>query len=485
MSRLDLLQDGPRDLPARQRTLRSEIDWSYELLAEPERRIFRRVSVFPGGCTLEAAEETCRLGGEGPEVFPSLCLLVEKNLLQSTAAGSEPPFRMLDTIREYARERLEESGERERMQRGFAAWCLQLAEQAEPNLYGPDQERWFARIDAQYDNLRGALAWMRDHGKQEEGLRLAGALGWFWFRRARFSEAQRWLGAFRLRAPPEAAGPRAKAAYYLGWIKLCAGSFWGNPEGKDLFEESLRLWQSAGNRRGIALSQVWLGWQEGVEGPQGWALAERSVAIARETGDPWALAWCLKVANSNLRREDKGLGARRAALEEAIALARRTGDPFLLCQTLNGMGNVHAWVGDLKAAEPWHREALRIAREIDDTWSILDIMNCLADEHLGLGEISQAKGLFLEGLRLAADQGARGYVGWFLGGLYGAAKREGRGKRAARLGAASESILNPRAAYDPAFAEKLGLDEETARAEWRIGQSFTLEQAVEYALSDV
>ena len=149
------------------------------------------------------------------------------------------------------------------------------------------------------------------------------------------------------------------AAYYLGWIMLCAGSFWGNPEGKDYFEESLRLWQSSGNRRGIALSQVWLGWKGGVEGQDGWALAEQSVAIARETGDPWALAWCLKVANSNLRREDKDLASRRAALEEAIALARRTGDPFLLCQTLNGMGNVHAWAGELETAVSWHRDALR------------------------------------------------------------------------------------------------------------------------------
>jgi predicted ATPase/DNA-binding SARP family transcriptional activator len=483
-NRLALLKEGPRDLPVRQRTLRGEIDWSHELLEDPERRIFRRVSVFPGGCTLEAAEQTCRLAGEDLEVFPGLCSLVEKSLLQSAAAGEEPRFRMLDTIREYARERLEESGEANRVESGFAAWSLELAEQAEPNLYGPEQRRWFARIEAEYDNFRAALAWMRDHGQQTEGLRLAAALGWFWFRRARFSEGQHWLEAFRLAAPQDAPGPKAKAAYYLGWIKLCSGSFWGNPEGKDQFEESMRLWQSTGNRRGIALSKVWLGWKGGIEGQEGWVLAEQSVAIARQTGDPWALAWCLKVANSNLRREDKDLASRRAALEEAIALARRTGDPFLLCQTLNGMGNVYAWTGELETAVPWHRDALRIAREIDDTWSILDILNCLADEHLGLGELAKAKGLFMEGLRLAADQGARGYLGWFLGGLYGVARREGRGKRAARLGAASESILNPRAEYDTVFAGELGLDGETARTEWRAGQSLTLEQAVEYALSD-
>jgi len=268
-------------------------------------------------------------------------------------------------------------------------------------------------------------------------------------------------------------------------MKLCAGSFWGNPEGKELFRESLRLWRESGNRRGIALSQVWLGWKTGdIEGAEGWALADDSVAIARETGDPWAISLCLRVAFSNLRRPDKDLNARRAALEEAVALARKVEDPFLLCQALTGMGNVFAWVGDLEEAEPWYRDALGAARQIEDTWSILDSMNCLADVYLGLGQTLEAKELFDEGLRLAMEQAARGYLGWFIGGLYGVAKREGQLKRAARLGSASESILNPGGSYDPHYAEELGLDEEVARAEWAAGQAMTVEQAVAFALSD-
>jgi tetratricopeptide (TPR) repeat protein len=211
---------------------------------------------------------------------------------------------------------------------------------------------------------------------------------------------------------------------------------------------------------------------------------DESVEIARETGDPWALAMCLKIAYSHLRREDHDLASRRAALEEAVALARTTRDSFLLCQAMSGMGHVFGSIGELAAAEPWYLESFRIAREIGDHWSILDAMNCLADGYLGLGQVRKAKEFFREGLRAASDLGARGYLAWFIGGLYGVATKEGRPQRAVRLGAASEAVLNPGSRYDPRFAERLGLDEEEARAEWKAGQSMTLDQAVAYALSE-
>jgi predicted ATPase len=485
-NRPNLLKGGCRDLPERQQTLRSEIDWSHELLGPGERRVFMRLSVFPSGCTLNAAEAVCRIAGEDLDVFSNLSSLTEKSLVRLVEDNGESRFRMLETIREYAREKLEESGELEAIEPLFAAYFLRFAEQAEPELYGPDQMRWFDRIEDEYDNIRAAITCLYDRRELADGLRLAGALGWFWFRRARFTEGQHWLELFRDAAgeitPP---GPRAKAAYFLGWLKLCVGSaFWGNPEGKHFFRESLRLWREAGNQRGIALSQVWLGWKDDIEGEDGWAIADESVAIARETDDPWAIAWCLKVAYSHLRRQDKDLASRRAALEEVIVLARKTGDPFLLSQALSGMGNVFSWTGELEAAEPWYLDSLRIAREIDDSWSILDNINCLADGYLGLGQIGKAKELFTEGLRLAMDLGARGYLAWFIGGFYSVARREGRNKRAVRLGAFSESFLNPDSRYDPRFGEELGLDGEVAAAEWKIGQTMTPEKAVSYALTD-
>ena len=485
-NRLDLLKGGSLDLPKRQQTLRSEIDWSYELLEPEERRIFMRLSVFPSGCTLDAAEEVCSMVGEDLDILSSLSSLAEKSLVRLVEGTGGSRYRMLETIREYARERLEESGDLDAIEPRFARYFIRFAEQAEPDLYGPDQMQWFERIEDEYGNIRAALTWLYDRRELEAGLRLAGALGWFWFRRARFSEGQRWLELFCTAAhevgPP---GLRAQAAYFLGWLKLCVGSaFWGNPEGKRFFRESLRLWREVGNQRGIALSQVWLGWKDGIEGEDDCVIADQSVAIARETGDPWTIAWCLKVAYSHLRRQDKDLDSRRTALEEAITLARKTGDLFLLSQTLNGMGNVFSWIGELETAEPWYHDSLRIAREIGDSWSILDNINCLADGYLGLGRIRVAKELYTEGLRLAMDFGARGYLAWFIGGFYRVAKCEGRSKRAVRLGAFSESILNPDSLYDPRFAEELGLDTEVAAAQWKIGQNMTLGQAVAYALAD-
>jgi predicted ATPase/DNA-binding SARP family transcriptional activator len=484
-SRLTLLQGGPRDLPARQQTLRGEIDWSYRLLAAEEQRFFRRASVFPGGCTQGAAEEVCVAARERVDVPAVLASLAGKSLFR-TGGDGEPRFRMLATIREYASERLEESGEAAEIESRFASHLLACAEAAEPGMFTSDQKACFDGIEAEYDNIRAALEWMRDRGAWREGLRLAGALGWFWFRRARFSEGAQWLELFRgAAAADDPPGPRAKAAYCLGWLKLCVGiGFWGNPEGRRCFAESLELFRRSGDRRGEALSLVWLGWKEGIEDDEGRAMAEESVALARRTGDPWVISWCLKVAYSHLRRPDKDLASRAAALDEAVALARECGDPFLLSQALSGMGNVYAWIGELARSVPWYADSLEISRRIDDKWSILDTLNCLGDAHLGLGHLAEAREIFAEGLRTADELGARGYFVFFLQGLCGVARGAGRMRRAARLWAVEASILEPGMPCDRGFSRKFGLDEDAARAEWTAGHSMNLEQAVAYALSE-
>jgi predicted ATPase len=141
--------------------------------------------VFTAGCTFDAAEAVCR---EDPDVFTNLSSLVEKSLLRLVEAERESRFRMLETIREYAGERLEESGELDSIKPLFAAYFLRFAEKAEPELYGPQQIEWFDRIEDEYGNIRETLSWLYDKRELTEGLRLAGALGWFWFRRGRFTE---------------------------------------------------------------------------------------------------------------------------------------------------------------------------------------------------------------------------------------------------------------------------------------------------------
>jgi predicted ATPase len=200
--RLALLTGGAQDLPERQQTLRQALDWSHELLATAEQALLRRLAVFAGGWTLEAAEAICgpvtgmteadmtgsgAAGGE-EAVLDGLTALVDQSLVQEGEGSGAPRCALLDTIREYARERLAASGEAPTVQRAHAEYYPALAERAEPELRGPDQLQWLARLRAEHHNLQAALGWARDAGEEELGLRLAGALCWYWSRGGHFGE---------------------------------------------------------------------------------------------------------------------------------------------------------------------------------------------------------------------------------------------------------------------------------------------------------
>jgi len=206
--RFALLRGGARDQPTRQQTLRNAIDWSYHLLTPAEQRLFRRLAVFVGGCTLEGAASVGKDRGSGmghstpdprspasPAPTPTLDALeslVDKNLLTQTDDGEELRFRMLETIREYALDWLEESGEADAIRQQHAHFFVELAEAAEPHLYGAGQQTWVTRLEVENDNLRSALAWAIEHARAI-GLRLTGALGWFWHLHGHHREGRDWL----------------------------------------------------------------------------------------------------------------------------------------------------------------------------------------------------------------------------------------------------------------------------------------------------
>src|SRR5215218_139761 len=193
-NRLGLLTGGARDLPDRQRTLRATLDWSYTLLSVAERSLFARLAVFVGGWTLEAAEAVCGVGDEA-EVLEHMSALVDKSLVQQQAnIQHEPRFTMLETVREYALERLEESGELERLRGRHAGYFLELAEEEERESQGPLQGAWLDRLETEHDNLRAALAWsLTSQGDTEIGLQLTAALSHFWYMREHHSESRMWL----------------------------------------------------------------------------------------------------------------------------------------------------------------------------------------------------------------------------------------------------------------------------------------------------
>jgi predicted ATPase len=194
-SRLKLLTGGARDLPERQRTLRGAIEWSHALLDEGERMLFGRLAVFSGGRTLEAIEAICDVEGDLPvRAFDGVSSLLDKSLLrQEEGVGGEPRFVMLETIHEFARDKLQQSGEAEEIKRAHALYFLTLAEEGNPGLKGANQLEWLERLEAEHDNMRGALSWALEREEAALALGLGGALWWFWWMRGYFSEGRRWL----------------------------------------------------------------------------------------------------------------------------------------------------------------------------------------------------------------------------------------------------------------------------------------------------
>jgi predicted ATPase len=254
---LGLLKGG-RTLTRRQQTLRGAMDWSYDLLSEPEQKLFERLSVFAGGWTLEAAE-TVGAGGnfEEGEVLDLLWGLVNKSLVVAEARPEGTArYRMLEPIRQYAREKLEEDEEAEEVQGRHAAFFLALAEEAEPELAGPQQRLWVERLEAEHDNLREVLSWVLERELGEPALRLGAALWRFWHVRGYISEGIRWMERVLAGSDPAASTVRVKALEGSGWLTQFQGDY---ERAKARYEEMLRLSRVLGDKGNIATALNSLG----------------------------------------------------------------------------------------------------------------------------------------------------------------------------------------------------------------------------------
>jgi non-specific serine/threonine protein kinase len=397
--RLDLLTGGPRDLPARQQTLRSAIAWSFGLLEPDEQAMFARLAVFVGGCTLDAVEAVCHPGDDQPlAVLDSLASLVDRSLLrQVEGTEGEPRFGMLETIREYAAERFEESGDAETGQR-HAEYYLALAEQAAPELLGPHQRTWLERLEREHDNLRAALGWALEHDEEKVGIRLAVVLGHFWEVRGHRTEGQEWLARVLARWPSAPAPARADALCAAGNLAYIRGAY---ERAAELLEESLSVRRALGDQWGTALSLHYLGRVVHYSGDfdRAAALYDESLAIRRAVGDERGVAWTLN--SSGVLTRDRGDDERaRALYEESLTLFRKLG---------------HAWgVGLLL------NNLARVARDHED-WE-------------------QAVALCAESLALFQELGDRHGVAWVLSNLAVVAQRRGAWEQAARLHGAAEAL---------------------------------------------
>ncbi len=350
--RLDLLKGG-RDAEARQQTLRTTMEWSHELLSAEEQRLFARLAVFAGGCSLNAAEE---VAGADLDTLQSL---VDKSLVRHT----EERFWMLETIREYAAERLETSAERDEVRIAHAAYVRTLAESAEPHLRaGPEQEDWIRRLEHELDNVRAALGWALGGGGEELGLEIATALGRFWWVRGP-AEGLRWLekGLAAATDPPELRAAALEAAGGAAW-------FIGDIErALHLFEEGLLLFREIGDRAGAAVMLTRMGPPLEAAGrpDEAEAVVQESLATHRELGDIGEVAMALNMLGVFASERGDRQEA-RALLEESATLASGLGDSFQLEYSLLNLAEIALEEGDLPRAGGFGREGLALAREIGD-----------------------------------------------------------------------------------------------------------------------
>jgi len=382
--RLAVLTGGTRDLPARQQTLRGTIKWSYELLPAGEQRLFRRLSVFMGGCTLKAVEAVC--GETEAAALDGVASVLDNSLLQQIEqAADEPRFVMLETIREFGRECLEASGEQEETRRAHAYYYVALAEEAEPQLASAEREQWVHRLEQEHDNLRAVLSWAVERKEAEIALRLGGALWRFWLLQGHLSEGREWLEKALAVAVPQASHlpgtqvPPAVWAKALGGAGVLAHYQGDYRQAKLLCEESLALFRALGDKRGMAAALNGLGLIARASNnyAEAQALHEESLAILRELGDTWGIAEALSfLTRVAVFQGDDTAG--KALCEESFALFRALGDRRDIATRLWFLGNAALVQGDYAKARTCYEEALKTFRELGLKWFIAICLEGLA-----------------------------------------------------------------------------------------------------------
>ncbi len=392
-NRLQVLTGGARDLPDRLRTMRGAITWSHDLLSADEQTLFRHLAAFVGGCTLEAAEAVCGAANDAetndscpplPDILDGLASLVDKSLLrQEDGPGGEPRFRMLETIQEYGLERLAASGEEAAVRRRHAAWCLALAEQADPALVGPDQDFWMDRLETEHGNLRAALGWVMETGDAETGLRLTGALWWFWQIRGYLGEGRAWLDrAITLgRRTNGGAGisslPGVRA---LVGASMLAGLQQDDEEATALAEEALAVARQIGDQEGIARALFVRSFAAGGRGDQAAASADAAAALDlfRDLGDAHWIAFALN--RLGIETYEQGdLTAAAGRYEEALDRWRRIGNSWGIATALTNLGLVARADGDDQLAAERYQEALVLCWRQRDQWGLVELLVALAD----------------------------------------------------------------------------------------------------------
>jgi predicted ATPase len=499
-NRLKLLTGGARDLPQRQRTLRSTMEWSYGLLEEGEKVLFARLSVFAGGRTMEAIEAICDAEDDLPvDVLDGVASLVDKSLLkQEEGVGGEPRFVMLETIHEFARQKLRDSGEAEELRRLHAEYFLVLAEEADPAVEGSEQPVWLERLEEEHDNMRVALSWSLGQGEEADlALRIGAALGEFWYLRGHFGEGRRWLEEALAKSSRVPTAARARALQRVSWLTYLQGDLDRAVEvGEEgLGLEGVELFRTGGGDSTAADLQRVLGMVVGARGEleRETQLLEESLALSQEAGSLRGMALSLFILGAAWRQQGD-LERATQLLEEALTMFREKGDQSLIASVLTHLGFTFLFQGDLDRATATSEEAATMFREQKHTSYLADALNNLGWVALLRGDSERARALYAESMRSHREVGFKVDAPENLLGLACVAAAQGESERAARLFGASEALpeamgapLEPgeRALQEPYLAAaRSQLDETSWQEAWAEGRAMTLEEAIAYALEE-
>ncbi len=456
-SRLDdcfrLLTGGPRMALPHQKTLLATLDWSYELLSTQEQLLLTRLSVFAGGWTLEAAEAVC---AAPPNPFPSPASigenevgawdlldchsgLVHKSLVEMEKWDGSTRYRLLETVRQYGREK--SAGELTTMREQHLAWYLALAERAAPLLRGAEQAVWLARLEREHDNLRAALHWARESGRLVPAMRLAGALGRFWWMSGRLSEGRGWLEGLPAQAGSAEVVSAAVRARVVTWAGVLAGSQGDYEQAAALHRASLALYQAMGDTGGSAESLHNLGVVAQHQGEYGRATSfiEESLALRRDLDDHAGMAESLSLLGLIAAWQGDNRRA-EAALVEGLALYQDLKDRWGVAGALGSLGWPAKSQGNYGQAEALSAESLALYRELGDKQGAAVMLCNLGRIVREQGDAARSEVLAAESLALARELGSKRDIATALIGLAWAANYHGEYDRAEALSAESLAL---------------------------------------------
>jgi predicted ATPase/DNA-binding CsgD family transcriptional regulator len=534
--RLEVLTGGARDLPAHQQTLRNTLQWSYDLLSQEEQRLFRRLSVFVGGCTLEAAEAVCQEGSEQAfSVLECISSLLDKSLVQQTEReGETPRFVMLETLREFGLACLHGSGELEAAREAHAHYYLELAEAVGLEVLGPQRATGLDRLEQEHDNLRAALQWGLEEAteqvaeRRELALRLSAALEAFWLQHGHYREARAFLEQSLARSEGEDTPLRARVLQVAAWFAIVLQG--DHERAEVLAKQSLALYRVLDETRGIARSLFLLGRAAWVMGKTTEALShsEERLRLLRQIGEPGEVADALFHLATQLSTHGEYTRG-ETLFEEALLLFRKAGNELMIGATLiqsaltlwfaqgdvatirqrlqegqafiNKVSSRH-WSaessvvtallsfseGEMASAASLIQESLAIYRDMDSRWFIAFALHCLGMIEAQRGDLRAARNAYQESLAVCLELGEQFNTPFNMEGLAGVAAAQGSFRWAAQLWGAAEALrvatalpLPPvyRAGYEQAIhAARVQLGATAFAAAWQEGRTMTPAQAL-------